>query len=55
MVKSIRSFALVAALALTTGPSLHAGVMGTNPRPQAVTAPAILSSVGYAILAYLGA
>lgn len=54
MQKSIRSFALVAILAITAVPTMHAGVMGTNPRPQAVQTPSLMSSLGYAILAYLG-
>ena len=45
MQKSLRSFVLVAIVALTAAPALHADVMGTNPRPTvAVKSPSIMQS-----------
>ena len=42
MSKSLRSLVLVATVALTVTPTLHAGVTGTDPRPsKSVSAPSI--------------
>ena len=49
MQKSIRSFVLVAIVTFAAAPALHAGRMGTNPRPiaQQTTMQAILSFFGF--------
>ena len=44
MQKSLRSFVLVATVALAAAPA-HAGVMGTDPRPTAVAAPSITQTI----------
>lgn len=44
MQKSIRSFILVATVALAAIPA-HADRMGTNPRPSAATAPSITRTI----------
>ena len=59
MQKSIRLYALPAALSLCAATSLHAEQMGTNPHPQAVQSSAN-SSTGawsafvYTVRGYLG-
>ncbi len=46
--KSFRSIALVAVLALTAAPAMHAERTGCNPHPQAAT------TVVQAVLSFLG-
>ena len=52
MQKSLRSLVFVAVVSLTAAPALHAGVMGTDPRPtgHAVKSP----SVAHTILSFFG-
>ncbi len=52
MQKSLRSLALVAALALTAAPAIHAERAGCNPHPQVVTVPAssAISLLVYTVL-----
>ncbi len=54
MMKSVRSSALVAVLALTALPMLHASVTGCDPHPQAAADSSTLSTVVYTVLSYLG-
>jgi len=54
MQKSIRSFALVAVLALTASP-MYAGRAGCDPHPQAVVAaPSTLQVIASTLLSVLG-
>lgn len=57
MQKSIRSFALVATLALAAVPAVRADQTGCNPHPQAATvaAPSTLMTYIYVVLSYFGA
>ena len=57
MQKSIRSFALVAALALAVAPAALADQTGCNPHPQVATvaAPSTFMVVVYTVLSYFGA
>ena len=50
MQKSLRSFVLVATVALAAAPALHADVMGTNPRPHAVKS----ASFAQIVLSFFG-
>jgi hypothetical protein len=56
MQKSFRLFVLVAALSLTVDPSLYAERAGTNPHPQAVSAPPLTTFqlIAYTVMNYLG-
>jgi len=56
MVKTVRSFALVAALYLLAAPALHAERGGTNPRPQAIAAVSLTTFqvITYTVLGYFG-
>ena len=52
MQKSFRSFVLVAIVSLAAAPTLHADVMGTNPRP---TTRAVAShTFAQTLLSFLG-
>ena len=57
MQKSIRSFVLVATLALAVVPAVRADQTGCNPHPQVATvvAPSALMTYVYAVLSYFGA
>ena len=55
MVKSVRGFALLAALSLSVVPALHAERTGTNPHPQAIAAPEALTTfqlITYTLFSY---
>lgn len=52
--KSIRLFALVAALTLTIAPSMHAERMGTNPHPQVAAPLTTMQIISYTVLSYFG-
>ncbi len=56
MQKSVRSFALVAAVALATVPAARANQTGCNPHPQVATAsaPSTMSVLVSAMLSILG-
>ena len=54
MQKSIRLFALTAALSLTAATSLHAEQMGTNPHPWASRPTGTFSSVVYTVRSFFG-
>jgi hypothetical protein len=56
MQKSFRLFVLVAALSLTVDSSLYAERAGTNPHPQAVSAPPLTTFqlIAYTVMNYLG-
>jgi hypothetical protein len=54
MMKSIRSYALVAVFALTASPMMYASRTGCDPHPQAVAAPSTFSIIVYTALSYLG-
>ena len=51
MQKSLRSVILVAVVSLTAAPALHAGVMGTDPRP---TGHAVHTTITQQILSFFG-
>ncbi len=57
MKKSIRSFALVATIALALVPAACANQTGCNPHPQvaSVTVPSTFMIVVYTVMSYLGA
>ena len=54
MQKSIRSFALIAALTVAAVPAVRADQTGCNPHPQVVTA-STFSILVSTVIAYLGA
>lgn len=55
MYKSIRLFALAAAMTLIPAPSGHAEQMGTNPPPQVTkAAPGTWAAFVYTVRSYLG-
>lgn len=55
MKKFIRTAALMSVLSLTAAPMLIAEPMGTDPRPQGPTKPAVsMTSIAYTVLAYFG-
>jgi hypothetical protein len=56
MVKTVRSFALVAALSLSVAPSLQAERGGTNPRPRVATVDSLTTFeiITYTVLSYFG-
>ena len=55
MQKSIRLFALVAAMTFAVVPSMHAEQMGTNPHPQVTkAAPGTWAAFVYTVRSYLG-
>ena len=54
MSKSLRSFVLVATLAVSAAPSLHADRTGCNPHPQVVAAPmSQLATIVYTVISSL--
>lgn len=57
MQKSLRSFALVAAISLALVPAVHADQTGCNPHPQVATvvAPSVLSTYVLVVVSLLGA
>ena len=52
MLKSIRSFALVAVLVVSASPMMHASVTGCDPHPQAKVG--TFQTVVYTVLSYFG-
>jgi hypothetical protein len=56
MVKAVRSFTLVAALALAVVPALSAENTGTDPKPRRVevTQRSLLEQLRYELLSFLG-
>ena len=55
MKKSVRLFALVAAMTFAAAPSMHANQMGTNPHPQVTTAaPGTWAAFVYTVRSYFG-
>ena len=56
MIKSVRTFAFVAVLALVAAPSMKAETMGCNPRPKSnvIIPVSPLQTFAYTVLAYFG-
>ena len=54
MIKSVRTFALVAVLSFVAVPSMMANRMGCNPHPQVEQTTSVLASAAQAALALLG-
>ena len=53
MSKSLRSFVLVATLAVLAAPSLHADRTGCNPHPQPVAPTSQLATIVYTVISSL--
>jgi hypothetical protein len=54
MKKSVRSFALVAALVCASVPAAHANRTGCDPHPRPATVSSTLSMAVYTVLSFLG-
>ena len=54
MIKSVRTFAFVAVLALVAAPSMKAETMGCNPRPKSNVIMPTATVAAQVILAYFG-